>query len=931
VQTFEDQVQATLVLRLQNGETIETTKEHPFYVESQGFTPAGEMGIGTSIVTRAGPAAILASSQVLNQIAPVYNGLHRSKPFHLIVHTKRFPIMFHPSISRRFLLATPLFLTTLSLAFLDAPHAFAQQASPAITVPRTSFAPPSRDADAGAIADLQRELAPLEKTAPAQAIARYRSFAAERFALSSRARLAIADAIAQVQLNGLRDTDAALATYASAFGEFPTEPFALNLLVESSKILIANNRAPAAETLIRAQWPLVLSASPNVASPVIQQLARSLTQQGKKAELVEMLEEVLVKSPAFLDDGTQSRPQRDQSRDSFLLQGTDWGWMYDGLEKALLDLGQTDRALGWAKARYMTAITSSGAVDRATRSLARVAMAKDPSGALAWSLAQVRGGAVETDPLQSVALPAALKNLDIAKSRRDRDQVGVLIAHGDLDQALLKGARSLVSDPNKPYGALDIARTFKAVDLNTDRANQWLEFARTGRGTNPLSAYFGERKFAEIEKVSALAGSTTALQKLRPFDEQASEAPYKVVLLKAGKLTPQAAWESGALDADEVLYILQRGAGLIDGEGQNENKGIRLDLVGVMVKHQPQLLQPTDDNQSLMLPVSDYYIKNKDPRTEGLLQLMLKQGAAQTVEGKTTPRAWFYRPVLNRLADYYRNTGRPEKSRDLYASEGEQTRDSDPIASSVATFEAARSAQLAGDTEGADELYAQVVSGGYGWTAGLALWDRANALIEQGQHEKARQLLQQPVTGVGVDKVRVGLQALLALSYYRTGEIEPARAAAQASLDAFAVSDVREGRGVVEQANSARELLARLDGWQRQPIQVEPAELRFGRRAIDEITTLSSAKDAAIVRYVRVKTLTDEPLEAVSDNPKVQVQMLEEIVSATFSTVRELQISVPLLTLRQGLNADITIRSKDNPQRAVVLPLSSLQGPQDEA
>ncbi len=73
VQTFEKQAAATLVLRLKNGETVETTREHPFYVESQGFTPAGEMGIGTSIVTRAGPSAILASSQVRSRAATVYN------------------------------------------------------------------------------------------------------------------------------------------------------------------------------------------------------------------------------------------------------------------------------------------------------------------------------------------------------------------------------------------------------------------------------------------------------------------------------------------------------------------------------------------------------------------------------------------------------------------------------------------------------------------------------------------------------------------------------------------------------------------------------------------------------------------------------------------------------------------------------------------
>ena len=37
-------------------ETIQATPEHPFYVQGKGFTPAGRLAIGNSIVTRAGPA-----------------------------------------------------------------------------------------------------------------------------------------------------------------------------------------------------------------------------------------------------------------------------------------------------------------------------------------------------------------------------------------------------------------------------------------------------------------------------------------------------------------------------------------------------------------------------------------------------------------------------------------------------------------------------------------------------------------------------------------------------------------------------------------------------------------------------------------------------------------------------------------------------------
>ncbi len=73
VQTFVHQADATLVLRFTNGERIETTPTHPFYVESQGFTPAGELGIGTSIVTRAGPDAVLASTEIRDAPATVYN------------------------------------------------------------------------------------------------------------------------------------------------------------------------------------------------------------------------------------------------------------------------------------------------------------------------------------------------------------------------------------------------------------------------------------------------------------------------------------------------------------------------------------------------------------------------------------------------------------------------------------------------------------------------------------------------------------------------------------------------------------------------------------------------------------------------------------------------------------------------------------------
>src|SRR5687767_14249939 len=57
----------------EGGERIETTHEHPFYVEGKGFVPVGELGIGTSIVTRAGPAIELVKVERKDAPATVYN------------------------------------------------------------------------------------------------------------------------------------------------------------------------------------------------------------------------------------------------------------------------------------------------------------------------------------------------------------------------------------------------------------------------------------------------------------------------------------------------------------------------------------------------------------------------------------------------------------------------------------------------------------------------------------------------------------------------------------------------------------------------------------------------------------------------------------------------------------------------------------------
>jgi hypothetical protein len=40
-------------------ERITASREHPFYVQGQGFVPAGRLAVGNAIVARAGPALVV--------------------------------------------------------------------------------------------------------------------------------------------------------------------------------------------------------------------------------------------------------------------------------------------------------------------------------------------------------------------------------------------------------------------------------------------------------------------------------------------------------------------------------------------------------------------------------------------------------------------------------------------------------------------------------------------------------------------------------------------------------------------------------------------------------------------------------------------------------------------------------------------------------
>ncbi len=62
----------TVVLSFSDGSSVTCTANHPFYVDGEGFTPAGQLAIGSQIVCRAGPDVRLVARRA-GPDAVVYN------------------------------------------------------------------------------------------------------------------------------------------------------------------------------------------------------------------------------------------------------------------------------------------------------------------------------------------------------------------------------------------------------------------------------------------------------------------------------------------------------------------------------------------------------------------------------------------------------------------------------------------------------------------------------------------------------------------------------------------------------------------------------------------------------------------------------------------------------------------------------------------
>ncbi len=323
--------------------------------------------------------------------------------------------------------------------------------------------------------------------------------------------------------------------------------------------------------------------------------------------------------------------------------------------------------------------------------------------------------------------------------------------------------------------------------------------------------------------------------------------------MQKGKLSPEDAWQQGVLDAATVQAGLSKG--LAGGE-DDAAKRLRVSLGGLLVRHAPDVVKGAlKQPKSVQLALADFYASQNDEKAAPLYEAVLKQTQAPYGQGL----------VLCALGEFWAGRKQPQKAQDVFERGRQVLTGSYPHFAGEMLIRAARAWAGCGNQEKASLLYARVAKEGDGWMTGMALWDQGTALLNKGDYQQARVLLQRPVTGEKADQIKVALTSSLAFSYYTTGDFAQARRLCTDAWSQFKALK-KPIEGLSGQACNAPAMLMWMDRWKDDPNAVfcEP---------LSQIDLVPSAPpQQPITRQLVLRSYRPIQVSVSADSKGVEVQ-----------------------------------------------------------
>lgn len=288
-------------------------------------------------------------------------------------------------------------------------------------------------------------------------------------------------ALAHLYVENLKDPAKALAVLDAGMARSPKSGAYFPLLFIKYWVLGKANRSSEAISLFKQNLPQLLKADPYYIKTALGYYLPIVKNGGKPADATSPLLQMLAVYPSLIN----------------------FPKMGNGLvENLLLQPGHEEEALSYAKLYWQTCDFDSKTIGVATADLQKAWLAKDLNVVASSNFLKAQQDAAAPNPLSQVKAPA----LDDATIQSDikrcfpppspaflyvHDYITLLLMRGKYGDAMLAARRRLLDFPDESsQAATEIARIFKAADLNLIGANAFLQYFKTNQGANPLDDFF---------------------------------------------------------------------------------------------------------------------------------------------------------------------------------------------------------------------------------------------------------------------------------------------------------------------------------------------------------------------------------------------------------------------------------------------------------
>jgi hypothetical protein len=319
-------------------------------------------------------------------------------------------------------------------------------------------------------------------TDPANGIAATKDYLAKNPQLALSTRATMERLMALTYLAKLNDPKSGLAVLDAGMAEVTKAPPSADqntalatLLIAEARIFTNDRQDQQAVDLMDKNMPAMLKSRSDVLHEGLVIYGKALDQLKQSKKMIPVIEQALVVNPAFMEDS----------------------WMMGQLVNNLAAQGQGDVALGYARLGWMVCPFDTKSISAATNIITATWLAADLNAGKGNAFIAAQNDSKLENPLTAVKLPtldgaaldAAMGNLPAS----DTDgRITILLAQGKMRDAMLAARRGLLEHPSSDNSGaiLEMARVFKAADLNLVRANAFLQYFQSGKGANPLDDFF---------------------------------------------------------------------------------------------------------------------------------------------------------------------------------------------------------------------------------------------------------------------------------------------------------------------------------------------------------------------------------------------------------------------------------------------------------